>query len=456
MDSEDEPIEVDTLVVGGGVQGLTLLNELTERGFATCLVTNGDLGSGQTLHSHGVLNSGYAAPNPAIRESLEHDWLSFAEERGLETYGDDRFFVVVPPDPYEQLSEMWDAAGYPYEEVTPEELPTGGRNDDRFTADDQLHVVRIEEYTVPKRGLVRTLSDGLRDRIIKGDISGVRVVPADGSLTFDSVDITTHATGDSATVSPSAVVLATGTGTKRLLESIVDEPSFDDAVSSLGETGHIREEIREQVAKVTHERLHMICIRGPKEILPPVNLLLAAQQTVVVSADVDETHQHVGHGDTVTWYVTPQDPEWEHVGDVPDSAHADPDSSTVARGIDIVMGAFPPLREAATQSDSPVEFGVYAGYKQNLGDDRVTPMCERLSGVTNAVLALPTLVGGAWLNARKSVEQIAEMVEPSGSQPSLDAASEDIRIGHVRENIDGFEWLSWEQFSDSYPMSNGS
>lgn len=186
-----------------------------------------------------------------------------------------------------------------------------------------------------------------------------------------------------------------------------------------------------------------------------MNLLLAAQQTVVVSADVDETHQYVGDGDTVMWYVTPQDPDWEHVEDDPDSAHADPDASTVARGLDIIMSAFPPLHDAATRPDSLIEFSVYAGYKQNIEDDRVTLMSECLAGVTNAILALPTLIGGAWLNAGKTADLLAEMVVLSGSQPRIDSAGGDARIGDVREHTDGFEWLSWEQFSKSHWMNAG-
>lgn len=446
-----ESTEIDVLVVGGGIQGLTLLDELTGRDYATVLVTNDDLGGGQTLHSHGVLNSGYAAPNPAIRESVLDDWLPFAAERGLDTYGDDAFFGVVPPGPYEQLSDAWDAAGYPYERVAPEALPAGFLDGDLFADGEaeEPRVVRIEEYTVPKRVLVRSLADGRTDRIVRGEVSELHVTPADGQVAVDAVHVLVDATGESVELSPAVVAITAGTGTKRLVESVVAESSFAEAASSIGDSRRFEAAIDAQLLAITHERLHMICIRGPREVLPPVNALLAAERTVIVSADVDDAHEQVG-GETVTWYVTPQDPAWEHVEDVPDSARAVPEPSVVARGIDAVMRAYPPLRDAATRADSPVEFGVYAGFKQNVEDDRVAPMCERVAGTTNVVLALPTLVGGAWLNARAAADLVAETVEPSCTTPTIEGAGEGVRVGQVRENAADFEWLPWEGFVAAY------
>jgi glycerol-3-phosphate dehydrogenase len=49
---------VDVLIIGGGIQGLVLLDQLTEHGYGGDLVTKSDLGSGPTRHSHRLLNSG--------------------------------------------------------------------------------------------------------------------------------------------------------------------------------------------------------------------------------------------------------------------------------------------------------------------------------------------------------------------------------------------------------------
>jgi glycine/D-amino acid oxidase-like deaminating enzyme len=103
----------DVLIIGGGIQGLVLLNELTRQGYATVLVTKSDLGTGQTLHSHGLLNSGTGLLTGQLREPLSQA-LSFARERGLQLYGDDRWYALLPPPAFAQLRIVWDASAYEY------------------------------------------------------------------------------------------------------------------------------------------------------------------------------------------------------------------------------------------------------------------------------------------------------------------------------------------------------
>jgi glycine/D-amino acid oxidase-like deaminating enzyme len=58
---------VDVVVIGGGVQGLVILDSLIAAGYSCALVTEGDLGSGQTLHSHGFLNTGFGLEAESFR-----------------------------------------------------------------------------------------------------------------------------------------------------------------------------------------------------------------------------------------------------------------------------------------------------------------------------------------------------------------------------------------------------
>src|SRR5205807_2344176 len=52
-------IDLDVLIIGGGVQGLWLLNDLTQLGYTVFLITNRPLGVGQTMHSHVYIHHGY-------------------------------------------------------------------------------------------------------------------------------------------------------------------------------------------------------------------------------------------------------------------------------------------------------------------------------------------------------------------------------------------------------------
>jgi glycine/D-amino acid oxidase-like deaminating enzyme len=54
-------VSLDILIIGGGVQGLTLLQELVKEDFASVLlVTRDKIGQGETLHSHGGLLRGHS------------------------------------------------------------------------------------------------------------------------------------------------------------------------------------------------------------------------------------------------------------------------------------------------------------------------------------------------------------------------------------------------------------
>src|SRR5262249_47859320 len=62
---------VEVVVIGGGVQGPLILDGLIEAGYSCALVTEGDLGSGQTLHSHGFLNTGYGMSGAELPQAAE-------------------------------------------------------------------------------------------------------------------------------------------------------------------------------------------------------------------------------------------------------------------------------------------------------------------------------------------------------------------------------------------------
>lgn len=92
----------DVLILGGGVQGLVLLDQLTDRGYGCVLVTPTDLGAGQTLHSHGLLNSGNGLLTGQTRLAVD-EAMAFAKQRGLQVYGEDRWYVLAPQAALDQL-----------------------------------------------------------------------------------------------------------------------------------------------------------------------------------------------------------------------------------------------------------------------------------------------------------------------------------------------------------------
>ena len=82
------PTRVDVLIVGGSVQGLLLLDRLTALGHSCLLVTAAELGAGQTLHSHGILNAGFGMAGPRPVELLQKVAVPDLRRRGVRTYGE--------------------------------------------------------------------------------------------------------------------------------------------------------------------------------------------------------------------------------------------------------------------------------------------------------------------------------------------------------------------------------
>lgn len=77
------PIDVDLAILGGGIAGLWLLREATERGYACVLVESDTLGAGQSIVSQGILHGGvkytldgiFSSSADAIRE-MPTRWLA--------------------------------------------------------------------------------------------------------------------------------------------------------------------------------------------------------------------------------------------------------------------------------------------------------------------------------------------------------------------------------------------
>jgi len=412
-------VELDVLIVGGGIQGLVLLDQLTRDGYATALVTNSDLGTGQSLHSHGLLNSGTGLLTGQLQQPLGLA-LAFARERGLPLYGDDRWYALLPPPAFEHLRPLWDAASYEYCEVPASTLPEG------FVLGGGVRVFALKGYNFPKRQLIRLLAEDHTDRIIRGDTAATHRSTREQPVRLDAVDVVVRATGETVRLKPQVVIVAAGTGSKRLVRSIVGAPT-------------------EPTERITFTRSHMLCVRAPRDVLPDVSVI-SAQHRLMSVAHVNASHDRVAGGaeDTATWYVTPEEPEATHHENAPDDAHASVDPRVVARALDALLQLYPPLRAAAEDSNAQIRFAVYAGYKQNVGDQSIVPLCEVVQGTHNVLVAAPSVIANCWSNAQRARELIRSRVWPSGQIDAVPAGGQGVRIGNVNELTDAVQWLDWQ------------
>jgi hypothetical protein len=451
---------VDVLVLGGGIQGLVLLDELTRQGYAAALVTNSELGSGQTLHSHGFLNSGYLFLRPQLRATLNQSVLPLLQARGLQIYGDDQWFAVAPPGPLAALRQAWTAHGYEYEEVTADALPSGFQEGELFRSGAPTQVIRLKEYNFPKRQLVRLLSEHLHDRIIRGEVVAFHCVPGDHNQAgqdelrtsrVETTEVQVHASRDKVVLAPKAVILAAGAGTKRLVKSLVAEPSFARAVSA-EQRALWQERVTQQIGKIKYAKTHMICVRAPQGVLPAASAIVMSHGFMLVG-HVNRDHDGVGYdaGDKVTWYVTPMDPDVTLHEDVPDNARAEVNRAVVVQGFNNLLRVYPPLWREVVRPESPVRIAVYAGYLQNVVGETLMPLCERVEGTSNVLMALPSGLLGAWVNSQTALTMLRSQVKASGWSQSVPGTGQGVRAGLVNELTDEAMWMTGQEFVRTYP-----
>ena len=385
--------ELDVVVIGGGVQGLLALDALVEKGYSCALVSDGDLGSGQTLHSHGFLNSGFGFAGPELQLASTDVVQPDLVERGLEL---SQGWVFVPPPGFPGPAGMPAAA-----------LPPG------FAPSLSATAVRWADSSFPKRRLVEVLSQSHQDRILPG-----HATPNWTGERVDTVTVRVSATGRDVVLSTKALVVAAGCGTKRILHGLV------------GQTP--------QIEKIQHRRVHMICVRAPRGALPttsvaamPLGLLLAAHD----------------QPDNVTWYVTPMEFGGPSFEDVPGDAASDLDPEKVLQGCKALLTLFPRLPEI-----EGLKLGCYAGYRQDIGAMPGNRLCELVDGTKNVIVALPSGLIGPWLNVVTMSDIVGGLVDPSGTQPRLPGGGVGVRVGSAVEDRPGFVWMGWDEWLRNYPQ----
>ena len=392
MHAEAPLAAVDVVVVGGGVQGLLALDALVKMGYSCALVCDGDLGSGQTLHSHGFLNSGFGFGGPELQQASTGVVQPDLVARGVNL---DQDWVFIPPPGF-PVPE-----GLPHATLPPEFDGVPGET-----------AVKWADSSFPKRRLVEVLSEGHQHRVIRG-----RATPVLTGGRVETVTVRVSATGEDVILSTGAVVVAAGCGTKRILQTLV------------GQTP--------QLEQIQHRRVHMVCIRAPRGALPttsiaamPLGLLLAA-------------HNQPGN---VTWYVTPVEFGGPSFDDVPGDAAGEPDPATVVRACQSLLALFPGL-----PATNGLQLGCYAGYRQDIGPMPGTRMCELVAGTANVIVALPSGLIGPWLNVATISDIVKGLAEPHGTQPDLPGGGEDVRVGSAVEDREGFVWMGWDAWLRTYP-----
>ncbi|HEX2273517.1 MAG TPA: FAD-dependent oxidoreductase [Acidimicrobiales bacterium] len=385
---------------------MVVLRELTSAGYGWVLITDADLGSGQTLHSHGLLNSGTGLVTGALLRELHELTLPYLRRVGVPFYGEDRSFLLAPGAVVDQLRPAWEANQYRPERIDPSSLP------DRF--EPLAPVYRVQGFNVDKRALVAALSTGLEPLVLLGEV-------VDAS---DTIRVQAKASGEIVSLEARAVVVAAGCGTKRLLGDVfaVDEAILD---------------------RIKYTKAHMICLRGPAGVLPYVGTVVAPELMIV-------GHPSPGHPSPsqglVTWYVTPASPvPPPRHEEAPDNGAAAVDAPVVTSGVEALGRLVPSL----FLDDERIQATVFAGYKQDFDGEPTRRVCEVVDAERNVLMVLPSVLANAVPNAFDALTLIRARLEGTVA-PADVPRGPGVAVGELNEDADPMRWTSWGDFAHMY------
>lgn len=121
MASNTNYLKPDVLIIGGGVMGLWLLNDLQNAGYSALLLEHREVGGGQTLHSHSYIHQGTTYRESALIQELQtvrQDWDTWLTGRAPEYGYLPSYIGFVNPADAEMRKVLWQSAG-----LTPEHSP---------------------------------------------------------------------------------------------------------------------------------------------------------------------------------------------------------------------------------------------------------------------------------------------------------------------------------------------
>ncbi|MDQ6948884.1 MAG: FAD-dependent oxidoreductase, partial [Actinomycetota bacterium] len=238
------------MIVGGGVAGLWLLNELRTCGWSAILVTQGELGGRQTGHSHGYIHRGHlyrqavrgtkageAVQDLFLASLLWDEWLENNEPEydKLPAPHEQGLFGFRSEERGRECDALW--ASYGLTSV-PADAPS-------VFDGSAMHCLRVADARcLNTTWLTQTLVGDLHASIIEIDHdpvfnkAGQRITSVDVQIADETITLSTR-----------AVVLTAGSGNQALVDAIHGKPR----------------------RMAVDRSAHMLVVEGSKEILEPVS-----------------------------------------------------------------------------------------------------------------------------------------------------------------------------------------
>jgi len=364
---EDKPKpteELDVLVIGGGSMGLWALREIADAGYNVGLVTDDELGKGQTLNSFGWLCGGTVPAQTSVelakkRIKMQKDMLEFFDAHKV---------LYTPVQGFVSTDELWDfntdmrSAGLVFE---------GARMSDEVPG---MTEGRLPDVIFDREGLLKTLAQGVGHLTMCDE--EIKKITQDEDGTITAVEI------GSLILQPKCVVLATGAGTRALLMEM-DE---DDSEKELGKSTWIPT---------------VLAVRGPKEVMPSTSRMTFGP-TFLFSVppcfrDAEDNDPN-GYLLCSFKHGPPTEKDQLHTDQISSSDGTEhPSLPNCDACLKYLFQAFPKLKE----HKSKLAFSAYAGHQH-----AEAVSVDVVPGAKNAIVACPAVFGEHLAMAKEVVKQV--------------------------------------------------
>lgn len=372
------PVELDLLIVGGGIQGLTLLHHYTEENLGSVLLVSRDpLGEGETLHSHGYLHKGHFLPPekkaliPDLMESFQW-WNGWMSRNGLRYEDDAPVLFDLSEDRFETVTGIWKAAGLDFEPMT--RLPAPLQGGSYTSPAPRRRLVRIGDRLIPPWKILRKLSEPLQDLLLRGELTGISIDPGSNRV----VDCTVSTPRGDVVFRPRVLVMAAGRSTQRLLAGATGPDGSRPLRGAVRELNVIRD-------------VPMVLIQG--DALPALSgwFFLEAPITMMTHPLEDGRKMWV-----VTLMEGHRTSREDFTGD-----HGPVDGAVIHRTLQALWNMVPGLRTAAPR----LRFASYLGGKIDHPEGHPTWFIGEV-GLENLRIVWPVLWGLAHSASRRLIRDI--------------------------------------------------
>jgi len=404
-------ILIDILIVGGGIQGLWCLNELTKLGYSSILITDKNIGEGQSLDAQIYKHKGYFYNNLEITQHLqevEGEWNRFISNNNLKPSQKQQFLAFPNQDSADKYTKLWYQGGLNYSPINHSQIPPF------FKQGILSHYFDTTETCYHGQQLITKLVQPVKHLIYQGKIIGFNSSSIDGCVKEVKVIIDDKLF----TVAPKHIVLTAGRGNQNLLNQITKGNS---------ELDYQTQEIQQL------RRCQVLVIKG--ENLPSVSALCPSLMFFMGCRQV---------GNENIWLITFG---FDDVIKLELNQTISIDKIRLQKCLDTLKAVIPNIFEL------DLDFGLYPAVKaesQALGAG-FRPNEDFVSncGLPNVTLVYPTKLSLAPRASKKVVNQIQNSFNPSGAINPMALGLPETEVAIAKERWQSISLLKWVEFKQT-------